>query len=94
MFVSAVSALEVTTKYRLGKLPDAQKLAINFAIDIELDGFTPLTVTVEHCQLAGSLMIPHKDPFDRVLIAQSMLEGMLLVSNEQVFDSFGVSRLW
>jgi PIN domain nuclease of toxin-antitoxin system len=38
--------------------------------------------------------IPHKDPFDRLLIAQAMVEDMLLVSNEAVFDGYGVSRLW
>jgi len=43
---------------------------------------------------AGSLAIPHKDPFDRLLIAQAVLEGMTLVSNEAAFDAFGVSRLW
>jgi PIN domain nuclease of toxin-antitoxin system len=94
VFVSAVSALEVTTKFRLGKLPEAAVLAADFEKEIELEGFLPLPVTVSHARLAGGLAIPHGDPFDRVLIAQSILEGMPLVSNEALFDAFGVSRLW
>ena len=94
VFVSAVSALEVATKHRLGKLPEAQRLAANFESDIEDEGFVSLPVTIPHARLAGSLLIPHGDPFDRVLIAQSMLEGMTLVSNEILFDAFGVSRIW
>ncbi len=46
----------------------------------------------EHAALAGALAIPHKDPFDRLLMAQA--EGLWLVSNETLFDGFGVRRLW
>jgi PIN domain nuclease of toxin-antitoxin system len=45
-------------------------------------------------QAAGALPGPHKDPFDRMLIAQAMLDGMVLVSNEQHFDAYGVRRFW
>ena len=93
-FVSAVSAIEISTKFRLGKLPGADTLARSFADETAAAGFEHLSVTVQHAQLAGSLPIPHKDPFDRLLIAQAMLEGMVLVSNETVFDEFGVQRLW
>ncbi len=44
--------------------------------------------------MAGNLPISHKDPFDRMLIAQALLESLTLVSNEALFDAFGVSRLW
>jgi PIN domain nuclease of toxin-antitoxin system len=93
-FVSAVSAMEIATKFRLGKLPEAYALAANFEADIAEMGFQPLAISVGHARLAGSLAIPHKDPFDRLLIAQAMLEGMTLVSNEAGFDPFGVARLW
>jgi PIN domain nuclease of toxin-antitoxin system len=61
---------------------------------MQAEGFAPLPVSVAHARLAGGLLITHSDPFDRVLIAQSMIESMTLVSNERVFDSFGVARLW
>lgn len=94
VFVSAVSAIEIATKHRLGKLPEAAVLAARFETEIEALGFLPLPVTLVHARCAGSLDIPHKDPFDRLLIAQAMVENMLLVSNETVFDGYGVSRLW
>ena len=93
-FVSAVSAMEVTTKYRLGKLPEANFLAADFESKVVGHGFDLLPITVAHAATAGMLAIPHKDPFDRLLIAQAQLEGLLLLSNEAVFDGFGVRRLW
>lgn len=48
----------------------------------------------KHGQLAGNLAIPHRDPFDRLLIAQAQIEQLTLVSNEARFDDFGVLRLW
>ena len=55
---------------------------------------SPLPITLRHAQVAGLLPIPHKDPFDRLLIAQAQTETLVLVSNEVIFDSFGVIRLW
>ncbi len=92
--VSAASAMEVITKFRLGKLPRAALLAHDFAPIIGSQGFTELPVTFRHAIAAGGLNIVHKDPFDRLLIAQAQVEEMILVSNEMVFDGFGVRRLW
>jgi PIN domain nuclease of toxin-antitoxin system len=94
VFVSAVSAMEVTTKFRLGKLPSAGPLAERFEQAVAERGFLPLPINMNHAERAGAMPIPHKDPFDRLLIAQAMVEDMLLVSNEAVFDGYGVSRLW
>lgn len=94
VFVSAVSAFEITTKYRLGKLNEAEPLAANFAEHTTARGFGSLPLTAEHGERGGGLAIPHKDPFDRLLIAQAQIEGMTLVSNEKRFDTFGVQRLW
>lgn len=94
VFVSAVSAMEVTTKFRLGKLPSAAVLADRFEATVKEKGFLPLAISLAHAERAGSLSIPHKDPFDRLLIAQGMIEEMTLVSNEAVFDGFGVARFW
>ena len=94
VLVSAASAWEVATKFRLGKLPSAERMARAFAAEVAAEGFTPLAVTLDHAALAGSLDIPHKDPFDRLLIAQARVERVPLVSNERVFDGFGVERVW
>lgn len=94
VLVSAASAWEVATKYRLGKLPNAGPLAVDFAGTIVRQGFAPLDVTVAHGQAAGALPGHHGDPFDRMLIAQAIAERLALVSNETVFDRYGVVRLW
>ena len=94
VLVSAASAMEVATKHRLGKLPQAAVLAQDFEAVIEGEGFAPLSISVRHAKLAGGLQIAHKDPFDRLLIAQALVEDIALVSNEAVFDAFGVTRLW
>lgn len=94
VLVSAVSAIEVTNKFRTGKLNQAELLARDFEATILAYGFAPLSITVAHASLAGSLDIPHRDPFDRLLIAQARIEQLALVSNEKAFDAFGVTRLW
>jgi PIN domain nuclease of toxin-antitoxin system len=94
VLVSAVSAIEVTNKFRAGKLDQAELLARDFEATIVAYGFAPLSITVAHASLAGGLDIPHRDPFDRLLIAQARLEQLALVSNEKAFDAFGVTRLW
>ncbi len=94
IFVSAASAWEVTMKHRIGKLPGAGPLAVDFAREVRLQGFTGLPITLEHGQVAGSLAGDHRDPFDRMLIAQAREEKMALVSNELVFAAFGVTCVW
>ena len=94
VYVSAASAWEVSTKFRIGKLPTATRLAHDFAGQLRSQNFLPLPVSVEHGQRAGLLGGPHKDPFDRMLIAQAQAENLVLVSNEEIFDQYGVVRLW
>ena len=64
------------------------------AARIAQHGFDPLELTMAHGDRAGMLAIPHRDPFDRLLIAQAPVEQAYLVSNEALFDTFGVLRLW
>jgi len=92
--VSAASAMEVATKFRLGKLPGAALLAQDFEAIVAAQGFTELAISVHHARLAGEMNIAHKDPFDRFLIAQAQAESMALVSNKALFDSFAIQRLW
>ena len=94
VLVSAASAWEVATKVRHGKFPSAAGLAADFASYIEREGFEPLPISMDHAARAGLLAGAHKDPFDRMLIAQAQAENLALVSNEDVFDAYGVRRLW
>ncbi len=94
VYVSAVSFWEITTKHRLGNLPISGQIASNLEGAVREENFIGLPITPRHGQAAGNLPGPHKDPFDRMLIAQAMLDDMVLVSNEQVFDAYGVRRCW
>ena len=94
MLISSVSAFEIATKYRIGKLPEFAAIARDFpAILTKLD-HTPLSVDMVHAALAGALDHPHGDPFDRLLIAQALVERVPIVSSEKLFDAFGVERIW
>jgi PIN domain nuclease of toxin-antitoxin system len=94
VYASAVSAMEIATKYRLGKLRVSPTLAEHFVEAVVQLGFKTLPIDPNHAQRAGLMLIPHRDPFDRLLIAQANIEGMTLVSNEILFDQWFVSRLW
>lgn len=94
VFVSAATIWEITTKHRIGKLPGAAPFVQHFESTLRRLGFRGLPIDIGHAHKAGLLDGEHKDPFDRMLIAQALLEDLTLVSNEKLFDSFGVSRLW
>jgi PIN domain nuclease of toxin-antitoxin system len=94
IFVSAASVWEIATKHRLGKLPGASVLVADFAAAIHGQGFVDLPISLHHAQAAGALPGPHRDPFDRMLIAQAMLDDLALISNERAFDAYGVKRIW
>ena len=94
VLVSAASAWEICTKVRLGKLPGAETFALDFPARVRRMGFHELPVSVEHGQRAGLLPGDHRDPFDRMLIAQSLAENLPVVSNEKLFENYGVQRIW
>ena len=92
--VSAVSAWEITTKHRVGKLPHAEAVARNVAGAIASQGFEELAISVEDAERAGRLPGPHRDPFDRLLAAQALARNLVVVSVDRVFDRYGVNRMW
>ena len=94
IFVSAASAWEITTKHRLGRLAAADEIAPDVGRAIAHQGFEEMAITVEDAGRAGSLPGPHADPFDRMLIAQALVRNLVLVSNESIFEQYGVRRLW
>lgn len=94
VLISPVTAYEICAKHTLGKLPQASALAADFEGELAQLDVEWLPITPAHAIAAGKLDMSHRDPFDRLLIAQSMVEGVPLVSNEALFDAFGVERLW
>lgn len=92
--VSAASAWEIATKVRLGKLPTGAGLAADFTGYIERERFQLLPISDEHALRAGLLPGSHRDPFDRMLIAQAQAENLPILSKEVIFDAFGLRRIW
>ena len=92
--VSAASAWEITTKHRLGKLPEAGDLPDRLMDYLTEQRFVLLPITAPHAAAAGRLRIAHKDPFDRLLMAQANLEGLTILTADRAFTEAGVKVLW
>ena len=94
VMVSAVSGYEICLKHRMGKLVEAAALTEAFEAEVARADCLPLPITLTHAIVAGKLDPSHRDPFDRLLIAQALVEQVPIVSNDKLFDRFGVERLW
>jgi len=94
VLVSAASAWEIATKVRIGKLPGAVDVAADIPGCLASQRFQSLDISVLHAQRAGRLPGQHRDPFDRMLIAQAQIEDLAVVTNDEIFDRYGVTRLW
>jgi PIN domain nuclease of toxin-antitoxin system len=92
--ISAASAFELATKVRIGKLNEAVILLEQFDKLVAADGFTHLGITHRHTLRAGSYAFAHKDPFDRLLIAQSEIENLTFVSCDAAILALDVKTLW
>ncbi len=89
VFISSASVWEISIKKTLGKL----KAPDNLTEEIKLHRFTQLNMNFEHAQLAGELPDIHKDPFDRMLIAQAIIEKLTLVTRDGFFSEYNVNLL-
>ena len=94
VLVSAASAWEVATKYRLGKLGDIGDPVANFRRLIASNGFEELDVTVDHSLRAGLLPGRHGDPFDRLIAAQGILERAAVVTHDKELARLGCEGRW
>lgn len=94
ILISAASAWEISTKFRIGKLPSAAVLAQDIDTWRERCGFDSLPITLAHAQKAGTWANPHRDPFDRMLAAQSAIEQVPLITADSELRSFGVTIIW
>ncbi len=90
VWVSAASGWEVAIKAALGRL----RLQEPFAVTVAADDFTELPVTLTHAARLGELPALHADPFDRLLVAQALVEGATLVTKDEALGAYGVPVLW
>jgi PIN domain nuclease of toxin-antitoxin system len=94
LVASAVSAWEFANKVRIGKWPEVRRFAEDFIELTTAQQFELLPVKPEHAKLAGFMPGAHRDPFDRMLAAQSQIEQMPLVTADPAFKEFGTKVIW
>jgi PIN domain nuclease of toxin-antitoxin system len=94
IFVSVATAWEIATKVRLGKLPGADRLEIDFLETMEDSGYQLLPIDAESALRAGRLIADHGDPFDRFIASQALAMDIPVLSKDPKLDVFGVRRLW
>ncbi len=92
--VSLVSAWEMAIKAATGKLKLSVSVQRYFQEHLTPNDFKLLPIGLDHVTLVETLPLHHRDPFDRLLIAQARLEGLTLVSIDSTFDDYGVARVW
>jgi PIN domain nuclease of toxin-antitoxin system len=93
VLVSAACGWEMAIKSKSGKL-DAEELLERLEVALMEEGFLVLPISLDHALRAGSLVLHHKDPFDRMLVAQAQAENLPILSNDAVFGRYGVHRIW
>lgn len=94
IFVSSISGFEIATKVCLGKLPGAEWISRAFVTLCADFDFIELPVNSAHAVMAGAFRLVHKDPFDRVLAAQAIVEGLGLVTDDRAMEVLGAVRVW
>ena len=94
IYISAASAWEIAIKQRIGKLEGVQYASEQFARLVAADGFEHLPMRYEHALRAGSYEATHRDPFDRMLAAQSEVENLPLVSRDPLMKAFSCKTIW
>lgn len=93
-FLSIASTWELAIKYSIGKITFAQPFATFLTEQLSINDIAVLGVTLAHIHHIAALPFHHRDPFDRMIIAQSHIEGIPVVSVDSAFDAYGVIRLW
>lgn len=94
VLVSAASAWEIATKHRIGKYPGGARVMQQWEERIRADGFREMGISCRHALRAGALPGEHRDPFDRMIAAQSLLEGVPVASMDRAFGALGAERVW
>jgi len=90
VFVSAASAWEVSIKVAAGKI----RLTASFGDGVAQSGFVPLPINLAHAVAAGELPPHHRDPFDRMLVAQAKIERLTLISRDRRLEPYDAKFIW
>lgn len=93
-YVSAITAWKFITKFRSGKQPEFAGIAIDVEAVIAAHGFIQLPITMRHAHVAANLPFHHRDPMDRFLIGQTLVEAMTIVTVDGAFASYAAKLLW
>lgn len=94
ILVSAVTGFEIAQKVRRGRLPVMAEPLARYGEYVMAEGFAHLAISVEHAVHAGLLPGEHRDPFDRLLAAQALIEDATVVTRDAAFAAFGCKVLW
>ena len=94
IIVSSASGWEIATKSRLGKLPHAGDIMDDLPSLLQKARIEVLSITMAHALAAGALPGPHRDPFDRMLIAQGQIEQLAIVTSDRIFKTYPVKLIW
>jgi PIN domain nuclease of toxin-antitoxin system len=94
ILLSIASLWEIAIKQNLGKLSFNQPFEIFITQQLNLNDFRLLDIKISHVTVVATLPLHHRDPFDRILIAQSVVENIPLLSADKIFDAYPIERLW
>lgn len=94
VFLSPASYWEIAIKVRIGKLSLAEDFLPFMESQLEENNFRILPISLRHAAIVATLPLYHRDPFDRLLLSQAIAEDIPLISRDEVFDRYGVQRIW
>ncbi|MFH0344637.1 MAG: type II toxin-antitoxin system VapC family toxin [Chromatiales bacterium] len=94
LLLSAVTGFEIAVKYSLGKLGLKEPPDQFIRKRIEANALIPLAITIEHTVLLADLPFHHRDPFDRLLVAQALSDSLPILSADTLLSAYGIERIW
>ena len=93
-WVSIASLWEITIKVSIGKLTLTDPVAVFLRRELLLNKFSTLDITLNHLDSLSTIPFHHRDPFDRLIVSQSIADSMSVVSTDLAFDAYGITRIW
>jgi PIN domain nuclease of toxin-antitoxin system len=93
-WLSPISLVEIAIKVRINKLRLTAPFGVLFPSRLTANQIRLFPIAAEHAALLTTLPFHHRDPFDRLLVATSIVDGLTLVSADTILDAYGVTRLW
>ena len=94
IYVSSVSAFEIANKVRVGQLPMMIEPLRQFEGAVQEEGLRHLPMHYDHARQAGLMRADHRDPFDRMIAAQALIENLTVVTRDRQIGTFGCETLW